>query len=258
MMLAATLLPLGVAVPASASTVRHADAACPGSMFFGAHGVNEGSGGTAARKNYWGPEMDQVWQGFHREQLNSTAASVNYPRVTLGPTAPRIVLLWGAGSQIVPITIQGVRSLESQLKAEAAACPGTLLVLAGFSQGAWVIDGTLHKLHRDDPALLRNIAGVYLMGDPAWPKTAQTPSEFGIAVHFLQGYPTANDYFNNGIPRNSFLSLCIGDDPICHYDGSYGDYKVRLHIHMQDYLKDMPGRTYTYGAYGGAFLAARV
>jgi hypothetical protein len=274
--LAVGVMTLGmVARPVGASTTEPAKSTCPLNMFFGAHGVNEGEPGTASRgrrgpapggvgttgdEKHWGPEINEVWTRFHNEQLNSTAQSVDYRNVTIDPSASFWARLWVSDSKILPVTNYGVKSLERQLKAAASTCPNSLFVLAGFSQGAWVIDQALRDLHSNDPVIFIQIAGAFLMGDPAWPKTTQTPKEYGVATHIypVEGYGSVSDYFNNGLAKDNFESWCIADDPICHYDGSDEDYKSRVHIHMQDYLKNMPGQKYTYAEYGGDFLASRV
>ena len=87
------------------------------------------------------------------------------------------------GEKLAPSSIKGNISLLNDLTTTYAACRNTLFLLAGYSQGAWIIDYVLHYL-KDEGSLgtdiLANIKGVFLMGDPAWPKTIQTPKLEGV------------------------------------------------------------------------------
>jgi cutinase len=97
----------------------------------------------------------------------------------------------------------GARDASAHVQATAAACPGTKIVLGGYSQGAAVIDGitgdpgALYGLGQPMPPEVANhVAAVAVLGNPlnrfGGPLTALSP---------LYGFKT--------------IDLCNGADPVC-------------------------------------------
>jgi len=225
-LLAATLLPLAILNSPVANAAPQA-VACPPILFLGAHGVNEGttSGGTQADVAHWGAEMETVWTAFYGNGVDAKAEAVNFPeiKINLSPTgsSPWTTLL----AEVVstqPATTAGAQSLVSQMWDTYLSCgSSTSFVLAGYSQGAWLIDMALRQLAADGPvgkAALANTKAVFLMGDPAWPSTTQNPNREGIATWAELGYSSEKAYLANGV--SNFRSMCVSYagghfDPVC-------------------------------------------
>ncbi|MFF7975877.1 cutinase family protein [Streptomyces sp. NPDC007905] len=97
---------------------------------------------------------------------------------------------------------EGAANLEADLLAQVGHCHGQKqkVVLAGYSQGAWVIRVALAALKRDHPHqwadVLDSISGIGLLADP-YNKFFQPPlpEEFGL--------------------KNSY-SVCLPGDPVCN------------------------------------------
>lgn len=119
-------------------------------------------------------------------------------------------------------------------------------MLAGYSEGAWVIDKALHTIASDGGPearpLLEQIKGVYLMGDPArFPEDGGQ----GIATYFHDGYATTNEYYDDGDGKllGDIQSTCLNDDPICQYDGNPLHFVLRLPQHWQYATMLISGKT---------------
>lgn len=238
-LLAATLLPLAImaapvanAVPLANATPRAA--ACPPILFLGAHGLFEGSavGGTQANTAHWGSEVETVWEAFSGNGVDATAEAVNFPEQEVDLPKP-----WGNGlpegptplatlvKQVLSLesgTNAGAQSLVSRMWDTYLSCgSSTSFVLAGYSQGAWLIDIALRQLAADGPvgkAALANTKAVFLMGDPAWPPTTQDPNREGLATWGKAGYSSSQAYLANGV--KNFRSMCVSYpggnfDPVC-------------------------------------------
>jgi hypothetical protein len=233
-LLAAILLPVAVMGSPVANAAPQATA-CPAILFLGAHGVDEGSpsGGSQPVIADWGPEVQTVWDAFSANGVDATAEAVNFPevKVHLPTSLGGLGFPAGAGAlvtfgkqvlSIKPATNAAAEGLADQLWNAYFDCgASTSFVLAGYSQGAWVIDMALRQLvaaGTAGKAVLADTKGVFLMGDPAWPPTSQDPNREGIATWFSQGYGSAQSYLANGV--SNFRSMCVSYpgghfDPIC-------------------------------------------
>ncbi|TPG36756.1 cutinase family protein [Mycolicibacterium hodleri] len=126
----------------------------------------------------------------------------------------------------------GAADASAHVQATVAACPGTKIVLGGYSQGAAVIDGItgdpsrLFGLGQPMPAEVANhVAAVAVFGNPlnrfGGPLTALSP---------LYGVKT--------------IDLCNGADPVC----SPGDDRAAHSLYVESGLTSQ----------GAAFAADRV
>jgi len=106
---------------------------------------------------------------------------------------------------VFPSTMfDGVGDASAHLKAAAAACPNTKLLLGGYSQGAAVAAYT--TTNPDVPASVHDhVAGIVLFGRP----TAELLSQFGAPAANISPSYTGKS-----------LDLCAPGDSIC--DGSPG------------------------------------
>lgn len=99
-------------------------------------------------------------------------------------------------------TPAGARDASSHVQATAANCPGTRMVLGGFSQGAGVIDLATADLPAD---AIDNIAAVADFGGP----------RTGFADSLSPGaLPVLNPAL-----AGRFVDMCVPNDPICYEGG---------------------------------------
>jgi hypothetical protein len=261
-LLALPSLALAAPPPAMAAP----QASCSEVYFFGAHGVNEGSAGTKPNTAHWGAQVNAVWNAFV-SNLDPNAAigiSANYRRSVVdlpkpwGPGLPKGPSPWATlldqFLSLTHATSTGASALAGQMWNTYLACPDSSFVVAGYSQGAWAVDRALRLLSADGPvgkAVLADVKGVFLMGDPAWANA--TPHQLGIASAFGEGYKNEAAYLANGIRESRFFSICAGADPICDWVGKSG-LKKSIGAHISAYTTGSPSAA----ADGGNWLAGQL
>jgi Cutinase len=194
---------------------------CPEVEFLGMHGVNEGAEGGTPDSGHWGATIDDLYSKFKKEipaSTTLTAEAVSYPKFVIDPNFP-----WNIG-YIKGSTDNAASVLENEIFDFAIHCTSTRIIIAGYSQGAWAVDIALRALGKSPSQIirfaLRSVAGVFLMGDPAWPYRTETPDRAGLATRAGLGYKTEGDYLNNELSINRFGSMCLSFsdgtfDPIC-------------------------------------------
>lgn len=111
---------------------------------------------------------------------------------------------------------QGEQTLRRHLQSFQSACPGSMLALVGFSQGAHITGNIALEL---EPA---RVAGVYLISDPM-----RSPSngERTVAGAWLpatnKGTPTPNTHGVVGFRKPgafeglNVVQICADSDPVC-------------------------------------------
>jgi len=264
--LATIAAPMSLALVASPPAMAASAATCTQVYFYGVHGLNEGSSGKAPGTAHWGMQVNAVWNALvsNLDPGAATAKSADYPESVVdfpqpwGPGLPKGPSPWSTLLyQILSLpsaTNAGAAALASQMWDRYFTCPDASLVVAGYSQGAWVIDKALRMLSADGPAgkaVLGNVKGVFLMGDPAWANS--TPYQQGVASKFDEGYSNAPAYLANGIPKSRFFSICAGADPICNWSG-IGGLEHNISVHINAYTSGNPSPA----ADGGNWLAAQL
>lgn len=112
----------------------------------------------------------------------------------------------------------GWKALQAIIKTRVKGCPKIKIGLAGYSQGAAVVNDALHFLSTDAPNTLDNIHAVMLLADPK-----ADPSQSYHAMITEDGLP-AGKTTDDGIlgaqalpsqVRSSASSLCIQGDIVC-------------------------------------------
>ena len=144
----------------------------------------------------------------------------------------------------------GIANTISTAERQLSECPGTELVLAGYSQGAIAVHHAELELVSDgDGNLINHIAGTLLLGDgDRYPKSAA--KLFGSASKGGEGVRT---YFGMIHPQDvpwpsTTAEICNGDDIVCDFNlDTFADLADLFHpIHVHTGYKTRSGSTYTY------------
>lgn len=109
-------------------------------------------------------------------------------------------------------------SAVAQIELAVKACPNQRLVLAGYSQGAWVLGDVLGRLSLQAQ---QRIAAVALFGDPLFVRSPPTtvggaPSRVGVLATQAPRTPYIPARFG-ALTR----SYCRIHDPVCNYQKRY-------------------------------------
>ena len=225
-----------------------ARAACPQLKFIGVRGSGEHSG--------FGHTIGSVLSHINAAQSGVGNQTVDYWAVDVNAWEPKYF------ANYVTSVTQGVRNLNSDVNGFRAACPDKPIALAGYSQGAEVIDHWIN-----DGANRKNIVGVALLGDPRFDAQNGAPLDQGNYNHRLNGVSYA--YFphvagfggDEHYPAGAdgwVRSYCMNHDPICNTSSpaaliGCGIGTNCAHYHYAE--ADWNGATYTQDA--ANFLLAR-
>ncbi|WP_334492696.1 cutinase family protein [Streptomyces sp. B21-102] len=106
----------------------------------------------------------------------------------------------------------GVAEIGHEVARATKRCGGTQIVLAGYSQGAWVIDLYVRQAKIRHPEALKKIAAVELYGDPQWDHDSNGRGLARIASQYVSAWKLSGDYPGFG---DRIQSLCANKDPIC-------------------------------------------
>jgi hypothetical protein len=225
-------------------SVARASAACPSVMFIGAAGSGElDDKDQAKRFHQMGPEvyrMSSVLKTIlENEHLKVGRLPVIYPAASvnvLSPSASELASLYfgGVGTAIALARYKhshldrylasindGIKRTVELAETVVANCPGTSLVMAGYSQGAMVIHKAQQRLQAAGRAdVIVKIAGTLLLGDGdrvAWSRATR----FGNSDARGQGvrtYLTPGKGTDVVLPQST-ASICNADDIVCDFNG---------------------------------------
>ena len=193
--------------------------ACAPVLFIGARGSGE-----APTSNWYslsayddadqglGPELWSLYQQLlQRSPGYIPFYPVMYPAANVFPT------IFNNLQYYLASVASGASAVVSDIQLIDHACHGEPhhYVLAGYSQGAWVIHDALHTLAAEGK--LAEISGVALFGDPDFLPFKPWVQDFklldfarGSAAIFGQGY---TDIPAQVAPRTA--SYCFPNDPVC-------------------------------------------
>jgi hypothetical protein len=116
----------------------------------------------------------------------------------------------------------GIKSLEYLLTTRARQCPTEKIVLAGYSQGALVVNRALVELGEQKSRILERVASITLIADPQ--RIGTSASNLGDASHAFNGLGVATGVYPADelpaelIPRTD--SMCTKGDVVCAYDST--------------------------------------
>jgi hypothetical protein len=196
---------------------------CPAVTFIAARGSGEApttdwyspSAYVSARYGGAGVELWSLYSQLLRRSPGYIAFDpVMYPAANVFPD-----LVDGNLKLYTASVASGASAVVSDIQLLDAACHGQPhhYVLAGYSQGAWVIHDALHALAAEGPSKLGEISGVALFGDPDFLPFKSWVRDFkwvdlaiGSAALFRQGYTAIPGQV---APRTA--SYCFPNDPVC-------------------------------------------
>jgi hypothetical protein len=221
--------------------VPSAAASCPDVKFFGVHGTNEKPPGEDTKFGGAGETIWNIWLTFVNSEdkpLTKSFEAVDFPESRVDfPEA----YVWSQATFLAQVAQldaganAAATQLVKQMSATNVECgAGTRYLLVGYSQGAWAIDRALRQ--NLPPGLEAQIAGILLLGDPAWPRNNPYPDREGIAVSHGQARGVTPPYAPSRF-ANRFVSICVsypGDvyDPICWFDGNLSHITGQLWAHF--------------------------
>ncbi|MGY4867499.1 cutinase family protein [Mycolicibacterium elephantis] len=248
---------VGAAAVASAAVVglstgvAPADPGCPDVHWFGAAGSGQRDGHMSANAGM-GDDIYQSYLDLQRLVLRDgrtmTAEAVVYPAVAV-PDEDAGVGDWLGFMDSVDV---GAEALGAQYAAFTQRCPGTKVVLAGYSQGAMVVHRNLHTLGANP-----NVAAALLIADgdrlPADPtlNIGSVTSVPGAGKGVAQDWPILA-----GAPAplppaigSRTISVCELGDAVCDYDPDADEVsKVSMVIHTS-YTTSAGGYRWTQPLY---------
>jgi hypothetical protein len=216
-------------------------AECP-VVFIGAHGLNE---------DWKSRTIEKTWKSFNaaprRNASNLKMVSLRYPKMTVSQFFRNEVV----GSQAVSATAVGVGFLNKEIRTARVSCSSTRFVLAGYSEGAWIIDRYLRQNH--DYKLRNVIASVVLYGDPQ----ADGPNGQGLARRY--GHGVSSPYIPSEL-SDRVRTFCYDRDPICGKGYESRSAEAQMAVAIACSNANCPHFWYeTRGAteQGGRFLASK-
>lgn len=155
-----------------------------------------------------------------------------YPAVGLWGSWREVLNLIGAGLGAGPLgayhdsVVDGKNWLREHLASEVTTCPGTKLVLSGYSQGAQVAADVYQR--SVSAVERRHILALVLFGDPYFNPSDAASDRGTFARKGRSGVLGRRPTFNGD---HRVLSYCHLHDPICQHPTVIGltRYKLKKH-----------------------------
>lgn len=195
---------------------------CAPVLFIGARGSGE-----APTSNWYslsayndryqglGPE---IWSLYQQLQQRSRGYIPFYP--VMYPAASVFPDLIDGNLKVYTASVaSGASAIVSDIQLIDSACHGQPhhYVLAGYSQGAWVIHDALHALAAEGPAKLAEISGVAMFGDPDFLPFKPWVRDFKW-IDLALGSAAVAGQGDTNIPAQvapRTASYCFPNDPVC-------------------------------------------
>ena len=229
--------------------------ACPTVQIVGVRGSGQHSG--------QGHTVGAVVSSFYQEKIaGAQSDAIDYPAVDVRPGP-------GYNRNYINSVTQGINALYGYIVTFIERCGSTPLLLAGYSQGAEIIDDVLEDLVSEDQR--EHIAGTVLFGDPRFSPGNIPPIDQGTyddekgGISRVQFSPPTGKFGTlvsyNFSYFSTLRSYCSLHDPICN-TSSFGQILSCVppkhdcdHYHYPDRTFDSSKQTYTQAA--AAFLVKR-
>jgi cutinase len=228
-----------VAAGSASGAPAHASSACAAVTFLGAAGSGEGPGSKDYSKMQGlGAEVYGMDQSFVKALGSSVSLStmhVDYAAASthdLEPVHPNIVLslvlddpisaeaLYAADiGKFFESIQQGTSIAVSDVKALVSSCPSTLIVLAGYSQGAMVMHQAELQLAVDGDGLLTHVAGTMLLADGDRAPNTKAAEQLGTAPAGGEGIrPYLRLVGKKDVPLPATTAdICNKNDFVCDF-----------------------------------------
>ncbi|MFF3359156.1 cutinase family protein [Streptomyces sp. NPDC002917] len=196
-------------IPAAGATSTHGASQASGNIcpdhFIGAPGMVGADG-------FNGEDIiKDTWEKFHSRWNTGTAPTshtLEYPSMRVADLASTIISR-KLERNFDASNTAGTTEIGRDIAEKSRECKDTRFVLAGYSQGAWVIDNYLRSAK---PNILSKIDGVVLYGDPQWDHGSKGQ---GLARIISKNYKTWR--LSGPYPdlKDRTQSICANKDPIC-------------------------------------------
>ena len=239
----------GTALVGLTTGVANAAPGCPDVHWMGAAGSGERTDSEIAAYGGMGRVIYQSYreleQQLQQEGRTITAEAVDYPAKDV-PDDPG-VLDWADYMGSVDV---GTAALGGQYAAFTSQCPGTKVVLAGYSQGAMVVHRNLHAIGANP-----NLASALLIADgdripddttvnigsastdPE--KTGGAAQDWPVLAHTPAKLPA-----NIGVRT---ISVCDAGDAVCDYDPDADEVSpTAVAIHTSYTTAESDGQMWTW------------
>jgi hypothetical protein len=208
----------------------------------------------------FGPTIGSLVSAVLKLDSTARADTIDYPAVAVNPEE----LTYNAN--YVKSVDQGAAALRAFIGSSIRHCSNTYIFLAGYSQGAEVIDDVIQGLATQQR---ERIGGVALFGDPRFNPGQVASVDVGSYNHSLSGVAPHQFHPPDGTfgtliryaASDSAIvrSYCANHDPVCNYSSlpalvACAAHSDCAHLHYGGLTFDA-GETYTQAA--AAFLVAR-
>jgi hypothetical protein len=211
-LLLALLLGLGVLAAASS----HAATSCPAMQLFAVRG----SGQTALDHGGYGEPLWTVYHYLKMKVLSMHGTPIDYPAIGFPDFLNKKKYMYSVNTGDVELYVLITKFAKSPCGQK------TSIYLAGYSQGAQVVDDVLQMLSRS-PSIKKRINGVVLFGDPRFNAKQSGGVDQGSFSRSLSGitrfqFPKPNGTFGTLVNDTTsetplIQSYCAAGDPICNW-----------------------------------------
>jgi hypothetical protein len=190
---------------------------CPHLKFFGVRG----SGETKKDSAGYGKTVWDVRKTVLRAVPGAAAMAVNYPAIPVVlPTSRKKIIpfLEYIATRYHKSETTGIKNLTRGVGRFVAHCPGSHIVLAGYSQGAQVVGDTF--LGHLTAAQRARVAGIAMLGDPDFNRDSGVDrgSYNGKLNGIWASLPFRSPRHVAGRLHSRVASYCLHDDPVCNFD----------------------------------------
>jgi hypothetical protein len=172
----------------------------------GLHGLNEGpepSGGTTESPELSAFASDLVTDG----PIYGHAVELDVPYPTVAANWRDAAGVFNKGPLWANVQ-EGVTDLQNEVTSLSKTCPGSLISLFGYSEGAWIIN--VWELQYSAEAA--NVYSAGLIGDPCYRDAA---GNAGLARIFTSTCGPVADYITGEMNIQPTNSSCLTLDPVC-------------------------------------------
>ena len=210
------------ALPASAATARSeatktaTSTDCQDWYVLGLHGLGEGP--SSSTDTNISTELTRFASDLKTDgPTYGYAVEENVPYPTISPSWQDAAGVFNQGPLWQNVQ-QGVADLQAAVTKLTSTCPGSLISLFGYSEGAWIINVWEQKY----PDEATQIYSAGLIGDPCY---VDSIGDAGLARLFTNTCGSPADYIVGETNIQPTNTDCLNYDPVCgvRYLGSNSD-----------------------------------